>query len=170
MSAADRRSITACLLLVFLSACSTFKFPWEDSSPTRSLAEAPFAKAPRCIEEPLEYSSDDPESTVRERISDLTDDEVVVRLVFSEALASRCVELNPTLASDELTEAIAWTIYNRIRAGKSEYGEGERGVVLKKAQFRSTFGAGGSALWLHGALVRVPVRDSSRSDSGAHGR
>lgn len=112
------------------------------SSPRREPTAVPFAKMPRCLSEPLLYPAGDPESVIAELVKDLSDDEIVARLVFAEALASRCLELGERTPEKarELTESIAWVVWNRVRAKSAVFGTGARGVVLKKAQFRSTFG------------------------------
>lgn len=104
--------------------------------------------APKCISDPVaggkgEGARPEPEALIAPAVADLAGDEVVARLVYAEALASRCTELYPSEAglAETLTEGIARMILNRVRADRASFGKGEHGVVLKLKQFRSTFGS-----------------------------
>jgi hypothetical protein len=120
----------------FVYGCSTLTVDRRPSSATKS-------EVPSCIGEPFVYPKENPEAIFATMVARLPDDEVVARLVYAEALASRCLELHRGIdgIAEGLTESLAAVVWNRVRAGTPEFGEGARGVVLKEAQFRSTFGA-----------------------------
>lgn len=76
-----------------------------------------------------------PEETAAKIMKDLTQEEIAVRLIFSEALASGCKidELN------EVMKGIAWVLYNRQESKSKTYGLGLRNIIFKKSQFASSF-------------------------------
>lgn len=122
------------VLIVGAFACSSLH---------RQPASAPFARLPECIAEPTFEKGQVPEEVVAPLVAAVDEDEVVARLVFAEALASKCVALFPNEPNivSTLTESIASVVYNRVLADQpTAFGKGPRGVVLHKHQFRSTLG------------------------------
>lgn len=101
---------------------------------TTALKEIGNKVGPKCIPEiggakEIEAAMNDPKNNV-------SDDELFIRLIFAESLASDC-----TLSDNAIYENIAWTLRNRVDR-KKQYGNGtNRGVVLKPSQFSSSTGS-----------------------------
>lgn len=90
------------------------------------------AGSPECIEPPKTFG-DPPEKLLSVMTAHLSESEVATRLIFAETLASGC-------ASQDLAQAIATVIQNRIQDSSKRFGKSVREVVFQKAQFRSTTG------------------------------
>lgn len=79
-------------------------------------------------------SSGTPEKQIKRMMSELSDEEVFVRLIMAETLASTC-------PSQAVAQGIAWVIKNRVDArNASRFGLG-REVAFKDYQFRSSTGS-----------------------------
>ncbi len=99
--------------------------------------------SPTCFEvnyqNKSEWDSKNPENSAKNLMAKLSEDEIAMRLIFSEMLATKCI--TSEIANGELTGiigGISTVIKNRITSPK--FGKGVRGVVFKKYQFRSSFG------------------------------
>ncbi len=94
------------------------------------------AVQPTCIQREAKHFKNTKVSEVISRLTeDISNDELFIRLIFAESLASNC-----NLNDDQIFESIAWTLKNRVDR-KSTYGNGtDRGVVLKPNQFNSSTG------------------------------
>ena len=91
-----------------------------------------FVNAPRCLS--FDDIGKNPEVIIEERMKKLSDEEVKARLIFAETLASTC-------PSKDVARGIAKVIQNRVQANNGKaFGVG-RGVVFKRAQFRSSTGS-----------------------------
>jgi hypothetical protein len=75
-----------------------------------------------------------PEKQMAQMMSSLSDEEVFIRLILAETLASGC-------PSEKVAEGIAWVLKNRVDANKPKLFGTNRGVVFHDFQFRSSTGS-----------------------------
>ena len=83
-----------------------------------------------------------PEESARNILSDITPEEMGKRLIFSEAIATKCFGKKTTDERNQeeaIIEGIGWIVSNRVNT-TDRFGSGYDGVALKKYQFRSSLG------------------------------
>lgn len=74
-----------------------------------------------------------PEEDLKNKMSHLTNEEIMVRLIFAETLASECPQAS-------VTEGISQVIQSRFEKSKNKNSSGG-GVVFEQFKFRSTTGS-----------------------------
>lgn len=105
-------------------------------------AEVSLWKDAECFEETDAIkNSKFTEAEIEKLFASLSDQEIKVRLVFAEALAtgSRCARSGDDSVLRGVTSGIAWVVQNRWNHSQSTFGK-TREVIFKKQQFRSSFG------------------------------
>lgn len=94
-------------------------------------------KNSQCIQENEASKKKSPEESLQFLTKGyLSEDELVIRLIYSESLAANCSKDN----DDAVVESIAWVLKNRLEFKRKIYGENYSEIVFKKFQFRSSFG------------------------------
>lgn len=96
----------------------------------------------------------DPAKDVKAEVAALSEQEVMARLVYSEALATNCQGV-PT---NGIMNGIATVIANRVKKG-GVYGKGIRGVVFQPSQFNSSLSTKYSRSRLKEFLCPMAGRD-----------
>jgi hypothetical protein len=90
------------------------------------------ATNPECIEFSGDFGKE-PEQKLNQLTAHLSESEIAARLILAETIASGC-------ASPDVVRGLANVVSNRVKANSNLYGQGVRGVVFKKYQFRSSTG------------------------------
>lgn len=99
---------------------------------------------PECFpNEGFQDKSKTPEEILRAKLSAISSEESVYRLIFSELLASSCID---SLSDDNLKQmakGIALVIHQRTKKMKQNAPDNskEKAVIFEKAQFRSSTGS-----------------------------
>ncbi len=107
-------------------------------------AKEAIASVPRCYQDTDPHWKKNPEKSAKKILKNVSPEEIAKRLIFSEAIATKCFNKKTVIDRDQeraIIEGIAWIIANRVNANSNyNFGSGYDGVALRKYQFRSSLG------------------------------